>query len=113
MRGSHDSAQVIFLQKHIRHFHLHIYSGADNDGKTELGIPELVALTAGPVIVFCIIFITAFLLYHRHQMKKRPPMTQLVEPNPIDTPLLPDGQPSTLTELMFDYSGSGSGNLYL
>ena len=31
--------------------------------------------------------------------------------NPIDTPLLPDGQTSTLTELMFDYSGSGSGKL--
>lgn len=80
----------------------------EDDGKTELGIAELVALTAGPVMVICIIFVTAFLCYHRHQQKNRP-LSQLVEPNPIDTPLLPDGQPSTLTELMFDYSGSGSG----
>ena len=81
---------------------------ADNNGKTELGIVELVALTAGPVILLCIIFVTVFIMYHRHQQKSRP-LSQLVEPNPIDTPLLPDGQSSTLTELMFDYSGSGSG----
>ena len=83
----------------------------EDDGKTELGIAELVALTAGPVIFICVIFVTVFLLYHRHQQKNRP-LSQLVEPNPIDTPLLPDGQPSTLTELMFDYSGSGSGKKF-
>ena len=44
------------------------------------------------------------------EYKKHPQLTLLVEPNPIDTPLLPDGQPSMLTELMFDYSGSGAGN---
>lgn len=89
-----------------------LFVETENDGKTELGIVELVALTAGPVILICVIFVTAFLLYHRHQLRKRP-MSQLVEPNPIDTPLLPDGQQSTLTELMLDYSGSGSGKVLL
>ena len=41
----------------------------------------------------------------------RCPLSQLMEPNSIDTPLLPDSQPSTVTELMFDYSGSGSGDV--
>ena len=88
------------------------FSGEDGTGKTELGIIELVAITAGPVILLCIIFVAAFIMYHRHQQKNRP-LSQLVEPNPIDTPLLPDGQTSTLTELMFDYSGSGSGKFII
>lgn len=80
----------------------------EDSGKTELGIWELVALTAGPVVVLCVLFVAIFIMYHRYQHKKQAPFHP-VEPNPIDTPLLPDGQPSTLTEMMFDYSGSGSG----
>ncbi|KAL4217080.1 TGF-beta receptor type-1 [Mactra antiquata] len=80
----------------------------EDNGKTEFGIWELVAITAGPVVVICAIFVIGFILYHRCQHKSRPSFNP-VEPNPIDTPLLPDGQPSTLTEMMFEYSGSGSG----
>ncbi|XP_060554498.1 TGF-beta receptor type-1-like isoform X2 [Ruditapes philippinarum] len=80
----------------------------EDNSKTELGIWELVAITAGPVVLLCVVFVFIFIMYHRYQHKKQ---TQFhpVEPNPIDTPLLPDGQPSTLTEMMMDYSGSGSG----
>ncbi|XP_045179301.1 TGF-beta receptor type-1-like isoform X2 [Mercenaria mercenaria] len=79
-----------------------------DSGKTELGIWELVAVTAGPVVLLCVVFVAIFIMYHRYQHKKQA-LFHAVEPNPIDTPLLPDGQPSTLTEMMFDYSGSGSG----
>lgn len=78
------------------------------NGKTELGIWQLVGITAGPVVVLCVIFVTVFILYHRCQSRKH----SIFHPvEPIDTPLLPDGQPNTLTEMMYEYSGSGSGRL--
>lgn len=80
----------------------------DDTVKTELGIWELVGVTAGPVVILCVIFVAIFIMYHKYQIKKQG-LFHPIEPNPIDTPLLPDGQPSTLTEMMYDYSGSGSG----
>nr|ARU77704.1 TGF [Sinohyriopsis cumingii] len=80
-----------------------------DSGKTELGTIELIALTAGPVLLVCLIFIAVFALYHRRQLRRRMMFpVHAVEPGNMDTPLLPDGQISTLKD-MYDYSGSGSG----
>lgn len=80
-----------------------------DSGKTELTIWELVAAIAVPTVFLCLIFMVIFCLYHRHLSKKRQAMFHPVEPNPIDMPLLPDGHPSSLNDMMMDYSGSGSG----
>jgi len=82
------------------------FSEPVENGKTELGIWELVGITAGPVVVLCVIFVVVFILYHRWQSRKHSAFHPV---EPIDTPLLPDGQHSTLTEMMYEYSGSGSG----
>ncbi|XP_052235550.1 TGF-beta receptor type-1-like isoform X2 [Dreissena polymorpha] len=78
------------------------------DGKTELGIAELVGITAGPIVLLCTVFVVCFILYHRRQQKRQGMFTQR-DAVPIDTPLLTDGHQSTLNEMMMDYSGSGSG----
>ena len=94
-------------QNEYSYMYLQILFAEEDSGKTQLGIIELVALSGGPIVVLCVIFVTLFILYHRYKSKKVP---RPVDPNPIDTPLLPDGQPHTLVEMMNDYSGSGSGN---
>ncbi|XP_052812950.1 TGF-beta receptor type-1-like [Mya arenaria] len=77
-----------------------------DNGKTELGIWELVAITAGPVILLCLIFVFAFVMYHRHKSRRN---SMYPRANPIDTPLLPDGPQGSLNDMLTDYSGSGSG----
>ncbi|WAR10264.1 TGFR1-like protein [Mya arenaria] len=79
-----------------------------DNGKTELGIWELVAITAGPVILLCLIFVFAFVMYHRHKSRRN---SMYPRANPIDTPLLPDGPQGSLNDMLTDYSGSGSEGL--
>lgn len=81
---------------------------AENVDKLEFGTVELVVMISGPVVLVSLIFMIGFFAYYQYQ-HRRP--TGYTVPPEVSTENVPFVQPGSesLREMMFDYSGSGSG----
>ncbi|KAJ8320868.1 hypothetical protein KUTeg_002455 [Tegillarca granosa] len=78
------------------------------ESKLEFGTPELVVLISGPVVLVSFIFIIGFFAYHKHNQNKH--RYRQPEVSMENVPFVQPGQSnSTLREMMYEYSGSGSG----
>lgn len=76
----------------------------DTETKLQFGTLELVFLIACPVLLVSIIFMVLFFVYHQHQRNLPTDLSQET------MPFVPPGQSTTtLREMMYEYSGSGSG----
>ena len=89
---------------------LFIFSADDYD-KLEFGTAELVVLISGPVVFVSLIFMIGFFAYYQYQ-HRRP--RGYMAPEISGGEVVPFVQPGSesLREMMFDYSGSGSGMFY-
>lgn len=81
---------------------------ADDYDKLEFGTAELVVLISGPVVFVSLIFMIGFFAYYQYQ-HRRP--RGYMAPEISGGEVVPFVQPGSesLREMMFDYSGSGSG----
>lgn len=79
----------------------------DDYDKLEFGTAELVVLISGPVVLVSLLFMIGFFAYYQYQHRR--PQGYMAPPEVSDA--VPFTQPGTesLREMMWDYSGSGSG----
>ncbi|XP_033727883.1 TGF-beta receptor type-1-like [Pecten maximus] len=80
----------------------------DSEAKLQFGTAELVILIACPVLIVSILFMVLFFAYHQCQRNRRGyPLNDVSQET---MPFVQQGQSSsTLREMMYEYSGSGSG----